>query len=247
MTSITISCDAYPPFKGSHGSDLGITDGIIVARHRPRRHSNRPASEFGSSRLARAGRRTWQSRFASSNVHVLQFEHAHGFNTCGLLLGPPGTNALCATDARRIDRRHVACDDRRATSGSTGILPLPTPIRASKTVRRALVDYVAAFPSIPGVGKRRPSTRMSFSIVSTFTGMGGIRTSRHSSVPLYDVRAEADADGSTSPACGRSRSAYRSAPIRMERETPRIVHRIALRFNRHLRSVRTTLRNVRER
>ena len=176
---------AYPPFTWAVTTDpvSGITDGIM----------KRPATDPFVIQIDSASE-FWQLQGSLGQVDgnrnpvplppnvrmYFNSSTAHGFNTGGLLLGAPGTNALCANPT---PGGSIADTSRAMTVVldewiDQGIPPPPTSYpRLEDGTLVSLADYVAAFPSIPGIGK--PTSFNTYELLSwgpTFTGMGGIRS-----------------------------------------------------------------------
>ena len=197
---------AYPPFTWAVTTDpvSGITDGIM----------KRPATDPFIIQIDSASE-FWQLQGSLGQVDgnrnpvplppnvrmYFNSSTAHGFNTGGLLLGAPGTNALCANPT---PGGSIADTSRAMTVVldewiDQGIPPPPTSYpRLEDGTLVSLADYVAAFPSIPGIGK--PTSFNTYELLSwgpTFTGMGGIRSIEPPLIgPSYTMFVpKANADG----------------------------------------------------
>jgi Tannase and feruloyl esterase/Alpha/beta hydrolase domain len=197
---------AYPPFAYGVTTDpiSGVTDGIM----------KRPATDPFLFQID-SGSEFWQLQGSLTQVDGLgnpvslppnvrmyfNSSTAHGFATGGVLIGPAGTNPLCANPT---PGGSIADTSRALTVAldewvDQGIAPPPSNHpRIENGTLVSLADYVAAFPSIPFIGK--PTSFNTYQLLNwgpTFTSAGGIRSIEPPGLgPSYAMFVpKADADG----------------------------------------------------
>ena len=104
----------------------------------------------------------------------------HGSTTGGLLIGPPGTSALCAnpTPGGGTADTHRALLVAMDQWVDQGIPPPPSNYpRVEDGTLVPVGEYLATFPAIPGIGK--PIGLNTYELLDfgpTFTSAGGVRS-----------------------------------------------------------------------